>query len=803
MASPLAQGVHPRLFFDASEVPALRSRIARHYRAEFQDFIGMLNDPSRLSRRQQAIEPFWGSMNYAFVAALDPRAMQELGFRFDSSLDTSEEFCARAMTYVHTRLPEMAAGRGNQGHSALATGYPSASYFPVAATYDWCYGQLSEADRKAVVDTFIAVHTRWSGVNLLTAHGRSSMLANNQSSADVHDTLGILAFYKDAYPSSEIQAELYRTFHAVWFDRMLTELNHFYAAGTFWHEGNGGYMADAFVNIGIPVAMFSSALGTNYFATIPFFSRFGEFVVGNIKPHGLQSGCGGAPCPQYFERWGVIGGGISGLACKGPQLISGMLRRAKHPNAGLTKWVNENLPERGRSCDRQTADFGGPWANAVLYWFLFGDREVEAVSPTRAQVATSLKLGLGEYVFKSGHDADASQVIVWANPWEMYGHRPETGGGHFTLHKFGNLILSAANAKSGEGVIEAGGNLFRNVVGLLRPDRPTMQYDRSDTFDPFWEARGIRQIRQIGKALAEEIGGDRYDYLAYDSSLSWTPARADVAQREFLYLRGPLDKEFLVILDRMNVRTPAADKKIWKVWVPSEPRHDGPHLVSMTNKHPELRSDQFASAATHGKFFLRTLEPQDAQVWLRGGPGREFQSGDGSGATPWGAPPMTQAIREYLGWGRIEVQPAAAREYDVFLNVIQFGEANSLAQMASISRVQSSDGTMIGSHIAEPANEWVVLFAKRPVDNGVPTVNYRFSAAGPDSRHLLMNVARGKTFFVRASADGAVAVTLQPTPHAVSVTSTDQGVLYFVLSQGVVRPGPRPAAPQAATRVAR
>lgn len=800
--SPLARGVHPRLFFEASEIPALRNRIAKHYRSEFQDFIGLLNDPSRLSRRQQRIEPFWGSMNYAFVAALDPRAMRELGFSFDPSLDTAEEYCARAMTYVHARLPEMAAGRGNQGHSALATGYPTASYFPVAATYDWCYAHLSDADRKAVVDTFVTVHHRWSGVNLLTAHGRSSMLANNQSSADVHDALGILAFYKDPYPSAEIQAELYRTFHAVWFDRMLTELNHFYGPGTFWHEGTGGYLADALVNIGIPVAMFSSALGTNYFATTPFFSRYPEFVIGNIKPHGLQGACGDGGCPQFFERWGVIGGGISGMACKGPQVISGMLRRANHPNAGLNKWVNDNLPERGSSCDRQTADFGGPWANAVLYWFLFGDREVKGVSPTDASLSTSLKLGLGEYVLKSGHEADASQVIVWANPWEMYGHRPETGGGHFTLHKFGNLILTAANAKSGEGVIEAGGNLFRNVIGLLQPDEPMMRWERSNTFDPFWEARGIRQIRLIGKGLAEEIGGDRYDYVAYDSSLSWTPSRADIAQREFVYLRGPLDKEFLVILDRMNVRAPATNKKIWKIWVPSEPKQESQTLVSMTNKQPDLRSDQFASAATHGKFFLKTLEPEDARFAFRGGPGREFQSADGSGDTPWGAPPMTQAIREYLGWGRIEVQPGAAREYDVFLNVIQFGDADSLAQMAPVTRVQSVDGTMVGSHIAEPANEWVTLFSNRPVDGGVQTIRYRFAPAGRESRHLLMNVARAKAFFVSASGDGSVAVTLQPSPDAVSVTSTDQGVLYFVLSQGVVRPGPRPAAGQAGTRVA-
>ena len=242
--------------------------------------------------------------------------MQKRGFAFGRDLDSAEEYCAKAVSYAQTQLPRI-GGPTSIGHNGIVQGYPKAIYIPVMAAYDWCFPYIAAVDRHAIVDAFISAYSvKWKNVNPLTDYGRDGMLANNQETI-WHETLGILAFYNDSYPDRELQAKLYDVFHTVWIDRILVELNYFYRHGTGWHEGPGGYLVSGLLNIGFPVAMFSSALGENYIASTPFFAAYPVFIAANIKPHSLASNCGPAgskKCTDVFERWGVISGGITGIS---------------------------------------------------------------------------------------------------------------------------------------------------------------------------------------------------------------------------------------------------------------------------------------------------------------------------------------------------------------------------------------------------------------------------------------------------------------------------------------------------------
>ena len=523
------------------------------------------------------------------------------------------------------------------------------------------------------------------------------------------------------------------------------------------------------------------------------------FVEANTRPHSLHEW-------PYYDRWGTISEGIAGPNCKNLLLNAGMLRRAGHPNAALAKWSHEKT---ARNCASEVTEYGGVWSNAVLFWFLFGDREVQPKSPTAMEIPLAAEFGLGQHVMRSGYSPSDSQVIFYAQQHTMYGHdTPEYGT--FSLHKFGNLVLQAGNTKSGDGVLTRGpekGAVFENVVSLHKGSSdPGLGFTGGRQVDPFFGARGIKRIGRAGRVMAETLNGRGFDYIGYDNTPMWSASTATVSQREFIYLHGPADSEFVVVLDRFNATNPSTDEKVWKIWVPTQPElvngkagtprvgqwvSQDSDTIKLTNKFDGLRGSQFRSAPTHGRFFMKTLLPRAPVISFLGGPGMEFQSGDADGTTPWGAPAMTQGEREYLGWGRVELRPSVSQAYDVFLNVFQIGDADTLAAMAPIARLDSANGASTGAHVGDASNQWVVMLARAASDRyELGETAYSFKSVAPRSRHLIVNMARGTTFHVTVSSSGPdtkVEIATQASGGSTPIKSNDQGVLAFELNGRQVR----------------
>jgi hypothetical protein len=410
---------------------------------------------------------------------------------------------------------------------------------------------------------------------------------------------------------------------------------------------------------------------------------------------------------------------------------------------------------------------------------------------------------------RSGYSASDSQVIFYAQEHRMYGHAtPQYGT--FSLHKFGNLILQPVNTKSGEGEIGRGpekGALFQNVLTLHKgPSDPGLGWNGRRADDPFFGPRGITQVGKAGTIFAETLNADGFDYVGYDNSPMWNPSTATVSQREFVYLHGPADKEFVLVLDRFSAVSPSSDEKVWRIWVPTQPSFvngtgqtprpgkwasTDSDTIELTNEFGPLQGEDFRSAPTHGRFFMRTLWPVQPVISFQGGPRMEFQSGDDDGSTPWGAPAMSQAAREYLGWGRIEVRPSTSQPHDLFLNVIQFGDSKSLAALSPVSRLESADARLAGTHIGDPANQWVVLLARDQADTfQIREAAYAFKPVAPGSRQLLLNMARSTTFYVTAATAGAetsIEVGTEAAAGRTAVRSNDQGVLSFEVNGAQVR----------------
>lgn len=812
-SSPAARHEHPRVLFTAADLEGIRTRIATYYRSEFQDFIDLVGNPV-LSGQLATLEAPWGAFNNAFLAVLGTAEMQGRGFRYGASKDTPAEYCSAAMGYARQLLPRIAAA-AQQPNEVLHEGYPEPYYFPVLATYDWCYAYLSTADRQAIVDAYVAAYnTKYLGQNALTMTINSmKMLANNRGANALEDIMGIVAFWGDPYPSASLQQDLYDTFHTVWYDRQFLELQRYYANGTGWHEASGGYFKVSFTSLALAAAFLQSALNDSPTTSLAFFSGFAPWIYGNIKPHSLAtSGCTTGRCPVYLERWGMMTGGIDGFSCKNSLLNSGLLRVGRHGNAGLTKYLTQSVATDFDDCTTVVTKYGGPWTNAVLFWFVFGDRDIAAKSPAAAGLSKNQKLGLGEYTMKSGYGPTDSQVIFWAPQFRMYGHATHEIG-HFTIHKFGDLLLTSANSKSGDAVLSNGAgrnNVFRNVVGIRKSaDDHVLSFD-GRVNDPLFEARGLSDVNLAGSVTAEHLANDAA-YVRYDGSLSWSPSTATHWQRSLVRVYGPPDHEYVVVMDRVNATNPNATK-VWKAWVPVQPQYlngtptqprlgkwtsSTSSLLSVTNAQGGLKSQSFESAPTHGRLFMQVHAPTAVHINLQGGPGKEFQSGVDDGSTPWGAPAMTDAMRAHLGWGRIEVVPQTAQSYDAFLVAFQFGDSNSLASMTPTRRLTSGDSQMIGVHVTDPLAQWVTMFAQHPSTVGaLRSTTYAFQSSTAISHHLVTDLAPNQPLYVSVSVSaGTTTITVTPDsqPGAPAIPTSPDGVLRFSVDSARVL-GP-PASP--------
>jgi hypothetical protein len=172
--------------------------------------------------------------------------------------------------------------------------------------------------------------------------------------------------------------------------------------------------------------------------------------------------------------------------------------------------------------------------------------------------------------------------------------------------------------------------------------------------------------------------------------------------------------------------------------------------------------------------------------------GKEYQSGDDDGTTPGGAPSMSQFAHEHLGWGRIEVRPTQTANYDVFLNVIQFGDADTLTSMSPVVSINSSEGRYIGAHIKDIHNPWILVFAKTPSDlSTLSSFNYTFDPASSTSKHLLMNMKPSSSYYVKLStrANGkTVIISTMPQADGTLLSSNNHGVLDFTVNGDIVEP---------------
>jgi hypothetical protein len=359
---------------------------------------------------------------------------------------------------------------------------------------------------------------------------------------------------------------------------------------------------------------------------------------------------------------------------------SAFCRAAPMLRDGLSQWFSD----KGRA-----GWLASRWERVASY-----DPEIKPTPPDF--------LPLGYLFGGAGHVYSRS---AWGDPnatWAFFGAGPQFAGharddeGHFLISRKGAVVSRQGGQGSNDEDYYSGGSLIFNIVTIFDPQE-RFRRDRKNEND----GGLLRHVyedgpwpRERGHVTAFEHTKD-YTYAAADLTKAYSDRKAKEVTRQFLYLRGP--REFFVIFDRVEAVKPEFARHFF-LHVPTEPekKDGGLRWLSL----PEADGDRAVLSTGRSRAFLRTLLPPDAEVVLRGGPGKEA----------WGHPLEPAAQYNHEGPGRtrppvcpwrIEVADPGKGARTLFLHVLE---------LADEEIVEPSDVTFVAPAGVDLGGKWKVRF---------------------------------------------------------------------------------------------
>ena len=265
--------------------------------------------------------------------------------------------------------------------------------------------------------------------------------------------------------------------------------------------------------------------------------------------------------------------------------------------------------------------------------------------------------GVGQVVFRSGWDENATFAVLKCQAFRSSGHR-HADENTFTIDKMGSLAIeSGVDQRRPPDHVR---NYFtrtvaHNTVTVSDPDEDSgrrandggqylgewltfrshpSQHGAYNAGSPLWLDGGIVAFETTA----------HYDYAAGDATGAYSGHKVDRFLRQVVYLKPDL----FVMCDRV-VSDKAEFAKCWML-----------HTV----ERPEVEGRSATVVESGGRLTVTTLLPEDAEVSLVGGPDRAFWV-DGKNYPP----PQPEKAFEPGGW-RMEVRPGGLRRADVFLHVL-------------------------------------------------------------------------------------------------------------------------------------
>ncbi len=746
---------HPRLFLTPAKLGELRTRV-------------------------NAVNPRWTALK----AQADAPDGAILAKALVAQVLNDPSYCSNTRGAIPGALDQI---RGTERWSIQAG--------DIALVYDWCYDELSSAERAAILEYFSGVTSDQDDIpgwgNQWPRWGYSYAMMGLASLGDAPDA----KLWMDEYRHRRFQR-----YDVGNLDRI--------AAGGGWPEGP---VYDWIANLWRvkAVAGWTSATGERLFESTSWFRQRLAYL-----PM-LQ-------LPGTEDSWGHL---------FHPYLSHGDAERHRGPMTDYGRIMGLMLIGAFPSAPEAHALQGYLSAPPVDHpdsflayeeFLFYNPGEPATVPPSTGHFAS----GTGDIFLRSGWpsgaaDTSSNVTIIQFHCGDRFSYHQHYEEGSFTLFS-GEPLLLDSGVYSGEGLSYHDVNYYvrtiaHNTLIVYNPDedlseaRPDAVSNDGGQRTPYPFTRAPESVAYLdahtrtyetGDILRYEnqpgyaaVWGDAtaaYNTPSYNqavhSDLSGNRAKVTHFQRELVYLRatGGRPAEAVILYDRVGVTDPAFSGEATKLLfhMQNEPTVDGPSTPVAPGETlftaPKSASCTAAGGATAT---LRFVLPPLRHVRRVGGRGvKAYWVFDGNYDWHWGSDePQPRPTNDFenVPWGewRIELEPADRMLDHRFLTVI-FPDRNGTGRVPDTSPI-AADG-MEGVFITHPTFPEVVLFSS--ADDGTPpagTIHYALPLAHATIHHMILDLPPGSSWRLsKSTIQTTTAITLTPTP-AGSLHVSRGGVLTF------------------------
>jgi hypothetical protein len=365
---------------------------------------------------------------------------------------------------------------------------------------------------------------------------------------------------------------------------------------------------------------------------------------------------------------------------------------ARHYGDGHAQWMGDQIERRYDSC---------LWP--IILW---RDPDLLPQPPTDLPTARWFD-SLGWVLMRSSWKEDATFASFQCGPF-LTGHQ-HTDNNAFTIHKRALLAIDPGVNAYGENVKT---DYRTNYYSRTIAHNSITVYDPKETFrggawalEDSGGANDGGQLRSSGLERVEETKqsgpwdrgkivayqhGPLFTYAVGDATKSYSPAKLGLFRRHFLFLPPDL----FVIFDQVEATDPSF-RKAWLLHCVDEPSVNG-DIVTITN-------GPFGSAQGRpGRLTCRTVLPEHPEITKVGGPGKECWV-DGRN---W--PAVEREWTRDAGSWRVEVSPPQPAAEDLFLHVLET-DGDEIASPDAVSLTK--DSGRVGVLIRAQGREYQVTFS--------------------------------------------------------------------------------------------